>query len=257
MPLSMLMRSPSRRRRGVFQSASAMGPQRKKRRPRSPANIPSADAMLKVASACADEKLRLQALKELEELKRKDLELKDKLNNKDLELKDKLNNKDLELKDKDLELKDKDLELKDKEMAIQRLELEKRDLVRQVLSAEGLLTARGILERVAQLAHEELREAGHVKGNQFNCTLALQEAARNPNAGRWSNALHDVIKECAPSSRSLPNSLKDVYITLSREVHGRPCHGPNVQMISSLTKEGKCVTRKLAKLLGLEVIEIN
>ena len=99
-------------------------------------------------------------------LDNKDLQLKDKLNNKDVELKDELNNKDLELKDKDLELKVRD-------MAIQRLESEKQELVRQVLSAEGLLTAMGILERVAQLAHEELRTAGHVKSNQFNCTLAL------------------------------------------------------------------------------------
>ena len=217
-----------------------MGPPRKKPRRRSPANIPSPDAMLEVVNACADQKLRLQALKELEELK---LELKDK----DLELKDKLNNKDLELKDKDLELKDK-------EMAIQRLESEKKELVRQVLSAEGLLTARGILERVAQLAHEELRTAGHVK-SQFNCTLALQAAASHPKAGRWSRALHRIIKKCDPSSRSLPESLKAVYTTLSLEVHGRPWHGPNVQMISSLTEEGKCVTRKLAKLLGLKVIE--
>ena len=117
------------------------------------------------------------------------------LDNKDLELKDKLNNKDLELKDKDLELKVE-------EMAIQRLESEKQELVRQVLSAEGLLTARCILERVAQLAHEEPRTAGHVKSNQSNCTLALQA-------------------------------------TLSLEVHGRPWHGPDVRMISSLTGEGK------------------
>ena len=161
-------------------------------------------------------------------------------------------------KDAELAVAAKDAELavaaKDTEMA--ELRAENKMLHQGLPQVQGLLTSRGLFERVAQLAFGEQKVAGHAKG-AFNCTSALEQAVITPKAGPWSMLLKTTIKKCAPAvgkSRSRQEGeLAQILAELLQAVHGHPWYGPNVKVVTALSKTGKCVIASFAETLGLQV----
>ena len=150
---------------------------------------------------------------------------------------------------------EKKLAIAEKKLAI--AEMEKSRINERLLQCAGLLTARGIVERFAQLAYHEQIEAGQIKGN-FVCTHALVAAVKNPDAGPWSTFLSTSMQECvekSPEGLDAPCAVAKVWKDLSEAVHGCPWYGPDVLLISSLNDIGKCLVRKLAAHLGLNVVE--
>ena len=169
----------------------------------------------------------------------------------------KKNEKKLAIAEKKLAIaeNEKKLAIAEKKLAI--AEMEKSRINERLLQCAGLLTARGIVERFAQLAYHEQIEAGQIKGN-FVCTHALVAAVKNPDAGPWSTFLSTSMQECvekSPEGLDAPCAVAKVWKDLSEAVHGCPWYGPDVLLISSLNGIGKCLVRKLAAHLGLNVVE--
>ena len=155
--------------------------------------------------------------------------------------------------EKKLAESEKTLAIAEKKLAI--AEIEKSRIHERLLQCAGLLTARGIVERFAQLAYHEQLKARHIKGN-FVCTHALVEAVKNPDAGPWSTFLSTSMQECVEKKGlDAPCEVAKVWKDLSEAVHGCPWYGPDVLLISSLNDIGKCLVRKLAAHFGLNVVE--
>ena len=169
----------------------------------------------------------------------------------------KKNEKKLAIAEKKLAIaeSEKKLAIAEKKLAI--AEMEKSRINERLLQCAGLLTARGIVERFAQLAYHEQIEARQIKGN-FVCTHDLVAAVKNPDAGPWSRFLSTSMQECVQESREgldAPRAVANVWKDLSEAVHGCPWYGSDVLLISSLNDIGKCLVRKLAAHLGLNVVE--
>ena len=134
---------------------------------------------------------------------------------------------------------EKKLAIAEKKLA----EMEKSRINERLLQCAGLLTARGIVERFAQLAYHEQKEAGQIKGN-FVCAHVLLAAVKNPDAGPWSRFLSTSMQECvekSPEGQDAPRAVEKVWKDLSEAVHGCPWYGPDVQLVSSLNDIGKCL----------------
>ena len=148
---------------------------------------------------------------------------------------------------------EKKLAIAESKLAI--AENEKSRIHERLLQCAGLLTARGIVERFAQVAYHEQLKARQTKGT-FVCTHALMTAVRNPDAGPWFTFLSTSMQECVEKKGlDAPDEVAKVWKDLSQAVHGRPWYGPDVLLISSLNDIGKCLVRKLAAHLGLNVVE--
>ena len=155
--------------------------------------------------------------------------------------------------EKKLAIAEKKLAIAESKLAI--AENEKSRIHERLLQCAGLLTARGIVERFAQLAYHEQLKARQTKGT-FVCTHALMTAVRNPDAGPWSTFLSTSMQECVEKKGlDAPDEVAKVWKDLSQAVHGCPWYGPDVLLISSLNDIGKCLARKLAAHLGLNVVE--
>lgn len=141
----------------------------------------------------------------------------------------------------------------------ERMEMEKERDVLQVrmekieedlLRAKGLMTARGVFERVAQLAFNEQKKAGNVKGNCVTATI-LPIASKHPEEGCWSELLHSSAKEC--ESTQIPeDTLQQVWTLLSDQVHN-PSWG-DVKIDPNLPEGTRCIVKKLCEKMGLEVV---
>ena len=189
----------------------------------------ASDAVLKIINACPFESRRMTALHQYMK-KEKEIALKEK---------------------------EKEIAVKEKEKEIAVLQKENQLLNRGLLQVQGLLTSRGLLERVAQLAFDEQVQANHMRG-KFNCSDTLKQVPKTGEAGHWSRLLSDTIKQCAPQARTKEARVKElvaVWGDLSKAIHGQPWHGPDVKMVSALSQCGQCVIRRLATELGLEVRE--
>ena len=138
------------------------------------------------------------------------------------------------------------------------LKVENKMLHQGFLQVQGLLTSRGLFERVAQLAFAEQKVAGHVKGS-FNCTSALEQAVITPQSGSWSKLLKERIKKCAPAVRKSTDlqkkELHRLWADLSSAIHGHAWYGPDVKVVAALSKTGECVIARLAETLGLQLHE--
>ena len=146
--------------------------------------------------------------------------------------------------EKKLAENEKKLAIAENETKLAIAENEKSRIHERLLQCAGLLTARGIVERFAQLAYHEQLKARQIKGN-FVCTHALVEAVKNTS-----------MQECVEKKGlDAPCEVAKVWKDLSEAVHGCPWYGPDVLLISSLNDIGKCLVRKLAAHFGLNVVE--
>ena len=200
-------------------------------------NAPTEGVLLDLINSCPDEAIRKQAFREH--------------NTKDKAVA-------TAVKDKDLAVKDKDLAVKAKDKKLVALKVENKMLHQGFLQVQGLLTSRGLFERVAQLAFAEQKVAGHVKGS-FNCTSALEQAVITPQSGSWSKLLKERIKKCAPAVRKSTDlqkkELHRLWADLSSAIHGHAWYGPDVKVVAALSKTGECVIARLAETLGLQLHE--
>ena len=229
-------------------------------------NAPTESVLLDLINSCDNEARRKQAFREYNTkdkavataVKDKDLAVAAK----DLAVKDAVAAKDLAVKDavaaKDLAVKDKDLAVAAKDVELVALKVENKMLHQGLLQVQGLLTSRGLFERVAQLAFAEQKVAGHVKGS-FNCTSALEQVVITPQSGPWSKLLKETIKKCAPAVRKSTDlqkkELHRLLAGLSNAIHGHAWYGPDVKVVAALSKTGKCVIARLAEAFGLQLHE--
>ena len=153
---------------------------------------------------------------------------------------------------------------KERDVFKERIEKEKvekekeRDVLQQrvikleedLLRAKGLMTARGVFERVVQLAFNEQKQVGKVKGK---CMIAnvLPTTSDNPEVGRFSKLLVSSAQRC-DSTQSVKDALQGVWTQLSQQVHDFPWSG-DVKIGSDLPEVTRCIATELCKDMGLEV----
>ncbi len=124
----------------------------------------------------------------------------------------------------------------------------KTNCAKEVLAAKGLLTSRGVFERVVQLAAQDLKLSG-----KFNCTQTLQRIA-NANASpqpHWVAIITNAAQLCAPQ-RDVNEFLQATWNFLSQDVHGQAWHGPSVKLTPNIPPDAKCMILELCKNLGLD-----
>ena len=145
--------------------------------------------------------------------------------------------------------KEKDVLKVEKEKAVFQERLIK--LEEDLLQAKGLMTARGVFERVVQLAFNEQKTVGKVKGE---CIIAniLPTISDNPQAGRFSKLLVSSAIRC-DSTQSVKDALQSVWTQLSQQVHDFPWSG-DVKIGSDLPEVTRCIAEELCKGMGLEVL---
>ena len=134
----------------------------------------------------------------------------------------------------------------EKERDVFRLNKLEEDLLR----AKGLMTARGVFERVVQLAFNEQKVKNKVKG-KCNIANTLPIICDNPQSGRFSGLLVSSAKRC-DSTQSVKDALQSVWTQLSQQVHNFPWSG-DVKIGSDLPKVTRCIAEELCKDMGLEV----
>ena len=136
---------------------------------------------------------------------------------------------------------------KEKDVFQERLIKLEEDLLR----AKVLMTARGVFERVVQLAFNEQKTVGKVKGE---CIIAniLPTISDNPQAGRFSKLLVSSAKRC-DSTQSVKDALQSVWTQLSQQVHDFLWSG-DVKIGSDLPEVTRCIAEELCKGMGLEVL---
>lgn len=99
-------------------------------------------------------------------------------------------------------------EIAEKEKEIAVLQAENRLVHSGWLQVQGLLTSKGLFERVAHLAFLEQVSAGHMRG-RFNCTETLKQVPQTYKDGPWSRTLRNSIKTCAPSAKKRKQCKKN------------------------------------------------
>ena len=104
--------------------------------------------------------------------------------------------------------KEKEIAIAEKEKEIAVLQAENRLVHSGWLQVQGLLTSRGLFERVAHLAFLEQVSAGHMRG-RFNCTETLKQVPQTYKDGPWSRTLRNSIKTCAPSAKKRKQCKKN------------------------------------------------
>ena len=136
---------------------------------------------------------------------------------------------------------------KEKDVFQERLIKLEEDLLR----AKGLMTARVVFERVVQLAFNEQKTVGKVKGKCIFANI-LPTISDNPQAGRFSKLLVSSAKRC-DSTQSVKDALQSVWTQLSQQVHDFPWRG-DVKIGSDLPEVTRCIAEELCKGMGLEVL---
>ena len=96
----------------------------------------------------------------------------------------------------------------------------------ELLRAKGVMTSRGVFERMAQLAWTEQG----LSGSKFVCTDVLQKLCNNPQAGKWSTCMYDSAVTCDPNTVALETLVK-VWNELSDPMHGQSFSGLEVQVL--------------------------
>ena len=116
----------------------------------------------------------------------------------------------------------------------------------ELLRAKGVMTSRGVFERMAQLAWTEQG----LSGSNFVCTVVLQKLCRNPRAGKWSTCMYDSALACGPNNAALDTLVK-VWNELSDPMHGQSFSGLEVQVLDRVSAEGKCLLKSFCEMMGL------
>ena len=116
----------------------------------------------------------------------------------------------------------------------------------ELLRAKGVLTSRGVFERMAQLSWAEQK----FRGTKFVCKVVLKKLCGNPTAGKWSQCMHESAKKCAPTVDPY-DTLEAVWHELSDPVHGVSFSGLEVQVLDRVSDEGKCLLNSFCDMMGL------
>ena len=141
------------------------------------------------------------------------------------------------------------------------------DLKMEVLRAKGLLSARGIFERVLNLIHDEQTS---LKG-KFNATNVCSKLDTLTSgkfhllsvacgsflysicgAGRWLTFVRNAHKACG-TVLGLSAYAKKLYSTLSAEIHGYPWATNAVQLSDELCTEDRDFLLQLCMDMGLTI----
>ena len=115
-----------------------------------------------------------------------------------------------------------------------------------VLRAKGLMTARGVFERVGQLVFNEQRCK-----SKFNCTTGVLQALAKPSAGERSQFLFDTIQDCKDPGDDVNKAATKVWQQLSDQTHGQTWSGIEVEVLGPLDEVGRCVIAKICAKMGL------
>jgi len=202
------------------------------------------------------ERLLTEKVKEKENEKtlyEKLLEEKDKLLTEKVKEKEKtLYEKLLEEKDKLLGEKDKLLGEKDER--IKDLKVLFANIQAEDLRGKGLLTSRGIFERLLTNAFYETRKSQLEKFNATKMIALISDdtiLVTSQSAPNFAK-IREICRKCG---------LKDVaglYATLSEYIHGSPWHGDGVKVFSNrLSQVEKCFIVGVAEYFQLEVTSEN
>ena len=184
-------------------------------------------------NSCKDDNERLAGLAEL-------LKLKEELAGKEAELKGKEAELKAELKGKDELLKGKDELLKTKEELLHSARMD-------TLRAKGLLSSRGIVERVLQLCHTERGMKG-----KFNATATINALGTpSEQIRRWEQCVRDTVTSCHTGTSNITPVLQNLFNTLSNEIHGQPWSTNTILIDDSLPQQDKCIIEKLCRHMGL------
>ena len=149
---------------------------------------------------------------------------------------------------------------KEKEVALrtENAKLKLDFVTMQLMMQKGLMTARGIMERILREAHAVIKRSDKDK---FNATSVIKqlsdlendatqlEALGKTDAGKLVVNLLKWRVECKVN-------LQTLYNTLSEQIHGESWHGQSVLLKSKfLKKEEKCLLLEVAKNYNLDVTE--
>jgi hypothetical protein len=157
-----------------------------------------------------------------------------------------------EIKDKEIEFKDKEIQFSNRYAA---LDTAFKLSEHERMFARGLVNSRGVFEWALKIMYLEL-----FPSKKFNASTAALEVAKclvtrsTPSAlieNSDASRLYQILLSCHISSEQ---ALKDLYSTLSTDIHGLPYSGPAVTVYSSfMSEEHKCViTRIAAEVLHFE-----
>lgn len=116
---------------------------------------------------------------------------------------------------------------------------------KEILRAHGLMTSRGIFERVLQLYYRELYPAR----TRCNITDAIHELLKKPQSGKYEGMIR---RSCSHIRGSEVTFLNRLYSKLSQGVHGNPWYGGCIKVYEEgLTKNEVGYIKKLAVEMGL------
>ena len=164
------------------------------------------------------------------------------------------------VKDKDSVIHDKMLELarttNDKEAIIKlNSEVYKEKLssiTKELLQSKGLMTSRGIFERVLYYVFYDLKKSDKGRFNAGNTIDMIEnkeyDCSKSPNCV--------LIREWCQSCSV--DSLRDLYSYLSSEIHGIPWSGESVEIYTrNMPAQYKCFLFEVANYLKLKVEEVE
>ena len=156
------------------------------------------------------------------------------------------------VKEKDGRLQDIVKEKEKEAKLYQNLLQAKEDLIQSkdvmYLQAKGLMTSRGVFECYLQYCFFELTI--NQPRRKFNASWVCEQidAGKFPESAERCPRLLQVKNECGASS------LREVYETLSNEIHGAPWSGSSINVkYTKLSKEEFCIIKAVAREVGLKV----
>jgi len=162
--------------------------------------------------------------------------------------------KRLELKIKDTE---KRLELEKMGVIIEKKDSELMSKNKELLSSRGALTARGIFEFYVNSCVVELQKLGICTlSEKFNVSNIISKMSDKENQHKLPVDGYCIkLLNMAKQSRV---SLKDVYMQLSKDVHGSSWSGPSVLVYAdTLSQQEKCFIELVADRMNLIIKEVK
>ena len=168
--------------------------------------------------------------------------------------KDKVIERILDEKEKARLVKDKEIEriLDEKEKA--RLDKDKiiSLLIKESMQAKGLMTSRGIFERILLNVFYDLRKSKNEIFVASNMISMIDNNDDNCNGSEDCTRIREWCKQFSVKS------LRDLYSLLSSEIHGSPWSGDSVKVYTKqMPVEYKCFLLEVAKHLKLDVEEVD
>ena len=169
------------------------------------------------------------------------------------------------VKDKEIEriLDEKEKARLDKDKEIERILDEKEKarldkdkiislLIKESMQAKGLMTSRGIFERILLNVFYDLRKSKNEIFVASNMISMIDNNDDNCNVSEDCTRIREWCKQFSVKS------LRDLYSLLSSEIHGSPWSGDSVKVYTKqMPVEYKCFLLEVAKHLKLDVEEVD